>query len=116
MLTNRNQMAKHVQALNGDQVKDLVIGWLLETEGQINDFTELLEANIEENRLQMEDDGVYGDLDEDLDFQPLTEEEMVAKSLDVLAEYKRTGIGIPHERVQEWLDSLGTENPLPCPR
>jgi hypothetical protein len=50
---------------------------------------------IEENRLQMEDGGVYGDLDENLDFQPLTEKEMVAKSLDVLAEYKRTGIGIP---------------------
>jgi hypothetical protein len=112
MLTNREQMAEHVQALNGDQVKELVLGWLLGTEGQVDDFTELLEANIEENRLQMEDGGVYGDLDEDLNFHPLTEEEMIAKSLAVLAEYKRTGTGIPHERVQELLDSFGTENAL----
>ncbi len=41
---------------------------------------------------------------------------MVEGSLQVLEEYKRTGNGISHEQVREWLDSLGTDQPRSCPK
>jgi hypothetical protein len=117
MMVNRQQLANQVQALNGDQVKALVLGWLLDTEGRVDDFGELLEETLEaEHPLSEESNIVYGDLDENLTFQPLGEDEMIAKSLQVLEDYKRTRQGISNERAQEWLDSLGTENPLPCPK
>jgi hypothetical protein len=59
--------------------------------------------------LNEENNVIYGDLDENLTFQPLEEAEMIAKSLQVLEDYKRTRQGISNERVQEWLDSLGTK-------
>jgi hypothetical protein len=117
MMVNRQQLANQVQALNGDQVKALVLGWLLDTEGRVDDFGELLEEALEtEQSLSEESHIVYGDLDEGLTFQPLEEAEMIAKSLQVLEEYKKNRQGIPNDRAQDWLDSLGTENPLPCPK
>ena len=32
-----------------------------------------------------------------------------------LQNYRETGYAISHDRVAEWLDSIGTENELPCP-
>jgi hypothetical protein len=117
MMVDRQLLADQVQALDSDQVKALVLGWLLETEGKVDDFGELLEETLEAERpLSEEGNVVYGDLDENLTFQPLEEAEMIAQSLQVLEDYKRTRQGISNERVQEWLDSLGTENPLPCPK
>jgi hypothetical protein len=117
MMVNRQQLANQVQALNADQVKALVLGWLLDTEGRVDDFGELLEETLEtEQSLSEESPIVYGDLDEGLTFQPLEEAEMIAKSLEVLEEYKKNRQGIPNDRAQEWLDNLGTENPLPCPK
>jgi hypothetical protein len=113
MINDRQQLASQVQSLSGDQVKALVLGWLLETEGRVDDFGDLLEAELDAEESET---CVYGDRDENLNFQPLSEEGMIAKSLQVLAEYKRTRDGVPHEHVQAWLDSLGTENPLPCPK
>jgi hypothetical protein len=58
----------------------------------------------------------HGQIDETLAFQSLTDPEMVEGSLQVLEEYKRTGNGISHERIREWLDSLGTDQPRSCPK
>lgn len=30
--------------------------------------------------------------------------------------YKLTGHAVPHQKVEEWLSSWGTENELPCPK
>lgn len=30
--------------------------------------------------------------------------------------FKETGDAIAHEKVREWVYSLGTDNPLPCPK
>lgn len=30
--------------------------------------------------------------------------------------YRATGHAIPHERVAEWLESIGTDRELPCPK
>jgi CRISPR/Cas system CSM-associated protein Csm2 small subunit len=105
MMVNRQQLANQIQALNGDQVKALVLDWLMDTEGRIDDFSELLEEILEAvNHSEHQSNVVYGDLDESLTFQPLSAAEMVARSLTVLDEYKRTRQGIPQEQVQEWLD------------
>jgi hypothetical protein len=103
-MVNRQQLANQVQALNGDQVKALVLGWLLDTEGKVDDFGELLETLEAVNHSEHQSNVVYGDLDESLTFQPLSAAEMVARSLTVLDEYKRTRQGIPQEQLQEWLD------------
>jgi hypothetical protein len=94
-------------------VKAIVLEWLEGTEGSLDEFEQLLEAGS----VGMDaDELLYGELDEHRTFQPLTEAEMAMKSLQVLEDYKRTRNGVSHERVQEWLDSFGTDNPLPCPR
>ena len=33
-----------------------------------------------------------------------------------LQNYRETGYAISHDRVAEWLTSIGTENELPCPQ
>ncbi|BAZ11929.1 hypothetical protein NIES4071_37570 [Calothrix sp. NIES-4071] len=58
----------------------------------------------------------FGEIDEALNFQPLTEAEMVEKSLSSFEAYRRKGSRVSHERVCEWADSLGTYEERPCPR
>ncbi|WAN68618.1 hypothetical protein BJP36_40310 [Moorena producens JHB] len=48
----------------------------------------------------------YGEIDSGLNFQPLTEEEMVQQSLLALEAYLREGSSVPHNRVREWANSL----------
>ena len=38
-----------------------------------------------------------------------------AEDMERWERYKLTGHGIPQEKVDEWLESWGTENELPCP-
>lgn len=57
---------------------------------------------------------VYGELDATLQFIPRTEAEMVQQSLEVLAKYQ--GDGIPHDQVEAWVNSLGTDHERPCPQ
>jgi predicted transcriptional regulator len=45
-----------------------------------------------------------------------TEDQMIANSLVALEEYRRTGHAIAQEEVQAWVDSLGTDDELPCPQ
>ncbi|HRE44963.1 MAG TPA: hypothetical protein PKY87_13475 [Terricaulis sp.] len=49
-------------------------------------------------------------LGDDSDAQGTEEDEAA------LADYERTGMGIPGDEVQAWLNSLTTANPLPRPR
>jgi hypothetical protein len=48
--------------------------------------------------------------------QNLTEAEMISQSIQTLAAYQRDRDGVPHDRVCQWLDSIGTDNPLPRPK
>ncbi|MEB3269831.1 MAG: hypothetical protein VKJ09_14910, partial [Leptolyngbya sp.] len=59
-------------------------------------------------------DVVFGELDENLNFLPLTEADMVQQSLEVLANYQEDAI--PHNQVEAWVDSLGTDTERPCPQ
>jgi predicted transcriptional regulator len=112
MVDIRELIATQVVELPGDEVKSLVLSWLVETGGSLPDFQRLLDRGVE----SAEDELEYGMLNERLGFVPLTEEEQIQQSLDALEEYRRTGNGVPHEQVREWLDSIGTENEIQCPR
>ena len=50
----------------------------------------------------------YGEIDRDLNIQPLTEAQMVQQSKLALKEYHRQGSGVGHDIVRKWADSLGT--------
>ena len=52
----------------------------------------------------------YGEIDAALNFQPLTEAQMVQQSQSALEAYRRTGSAAAHNRVREWADSYGEEN------
>ncbi|WP_017302241.1 ribbon-helix-helix domain-containing protein [Nodosilinea nodulosa] len=56
----------------------------------------------------------YGALDDNLQFSPLTEAEMAQQSLAVLATYQHDAI--PHDQVEAWGNSLGTDDEQPCPQ
>ena len=58
----------------------------------------------------------WGELDADLNFTPLTEEEMIRKSEAVIEEFERSGHVISQAEATAWIDSLGTDKPLPCPQ
>lgn len=107
----RQQIADHVRDLEGEQVKALVLHWLTGTDVSLTEFERLLEAEY-----TSDEETVYDEFDAALNFQPLTEEEMIHQSLEALEEYRRTGNGIAHARVQEWVDSLGTDHKLSCPQ
>jgi len=112
-MTDQQAIANNVKALDSERVKALVLDWLSGTSGSLSDFEHLLES---EPRNKDADALEYGEIDETLFFQPMTDAEMVKSSLLVLEAYKRAGNGVSHERVKEWLDSLGTEQPRSCPK
>lgn len=111
-MNDRNhQIANQIQALDSRQVKALVLSWLTVTGGSLRDFESLLEV---EYAISEQPQTVDCNSDETL--LPQTEAEMIEQSLQALEEYQRTGKGISHDRVRQWLDSLGTDRPLPCPK
>lgn len=105
---DRQEIAEQVRGLTGDQVKTLVLNWLVATEASLMDFEQLLEN--EYTQAPHENTVIYGELDETLEFHSLTEEQMIQKSLDALEKYQTTGNAVPHHHVQEWVDSLGTDS------
>jgi C-terminal processing protease CtpA/Prc len=107
-MTHQQAMADHIEALDSDRVKALVLDWLSKTGGSLSDFERLLESEPQNADVAALE---YGQLDETLTFQPMTDAEMVESSLHVLEEYKRTGNGVSHERFSEWLDGLQTDQP-----
>jgi hypothetical protein len=48
----------------------------------------------------------YGEIDPELDFQTLSEKDMIEQSKSALETYLRTGSGVKHEQVQKWANSL----------
>ena len=52
----------------------------------------------------------YGEIDPELNFQPLTETQMIAESKSALDKYLNTGLGVKHEQVKKWANSLGNQS------
>lgn len=103
----RHELAAIVRDLPAEKVKNAVLQWLGTEKSDI--------ADLKQN-LSLEPQMVYGAIDTNLDFTPLTEEEMIAQSLEVLNEYQESGRGISQQTMENWVASLGTDEELPCPR
>jgi hypothetical protein len=96
------QLAESIQALSGDQVKALILRWLMTSDASLIHLIDQLGAL--ETAIEL------GEVDADGQFQPLSEASMIEHSLSALQHYQQTGIGIDHDRIQEWANSLNTTN------
>ncbi|MEG4531100.1 hypothetical protein [Microcoleus sp. D2_18a_D3] len=52
---------------------------------------------------------ITGEIDTANEFQPLSEEQTIAKSLAALQDYQTNKTGMGHDRVKQWADSLGSD-------
>jgi hypothetical protein len=102
------QLQSQVQAMSSDRVKEIVLSWLASGEDTIGAFERLLEEG--------EADFEWGKINESDQFQPMSEDEMVAESLAAWADYQRNPEGVSHEVVKRWAESLGRDDELPCPQ
>ncbi|MBW4617381.1 MAG: hypothetical protein KME21_30035 [Desmonostoc vinosum HA7617-LM4] len=109
----RQQILEHIETLPPEQVKTLLLTWLTSSSGDLEDFEQLLTNQATQT---IEESFEYGQIDAALNFQPLTEAQMVQQSQSALEAYRSTGSGVAHDRVREWADSLGTDTERPCPR
>ncbi|MBC6435517.1 hypothetical protein FM036_39360 [Nostoc sp. HG1] len=109
----KQQILEHLEALPGEQVKSLLKTWLTVTDGDLEDFEQLLSHKSTQSIEEIYD---YGEIDTTLNFQSLTQAQMVEQSRKALEAYRRTGTAVAHEYVREWADSLGTDEERPCPR
>ncbi|KAF3886366.1 MULTISPECIES: hypothetical protein [Nostocales] len=108
----RQQILERIKTLPGEQVKTLLLTWLTSSSGNLEDFEHLL---TNQSTQTTEESIEYGEIDTALNFQPLTEAQMVQQSQSALETYRRTGSGVMHDRVREWANSLGTDTELPSP-
>ena len=106
----RHELAAIVRELPAEKVKTAVLQWLGTGKGDIADLKQNLSLEPESSQM------VYGAIDTNLDFTPLTEEEMIAQSLEALNEYQQSGRGVSQQTMDNWVASLGTDEELPCPR
>jgi hypothetical protein len=97
------QLQSQVQAMSGDRLKQVVLSWLASEERTIDEFEQLVENS---------GDYEWGKIDENQQFQPMTEDEMVAESLAAWAEYQKNPEGVPHDLVKRWAESLGQDDEL----
>ncbi len=109
----RQQILEHIETLPPEQVKSLLLTWLTSSSGDLEDFEQLLTNQPTQTA---EESFEYGEIDAALNFQPITEAQMIQQSQSALEAYRRTGSGVKHDRVREWADSLGTDTERPCPR
>jgi hypothetical protein len=91
-------------------LKALILDWLTVTDASLQDFERLLSTD---SSLAKPESEAYGELDQTLNLQPLTETQMIDKSLEALEEYRLTGNAISHEQVREWADNLGRDSTNP---
>lgn len=108
----RQELATYVRDLPAEKVKTAVIEWLSMEEGNIADLEQNLSLELERDESAI----IYGAIDINLFFIPLTEEEMIAQSIDALDEYQLDGRSVSQQKMEQWAASLGTDDELPCPR
>jgi hypothetical protein len=101
-------LQEQLQSMPDDQVKSLMIAWLQDDLLGLQQFTNWVETT----QPQLE----WGQIDSDLNFQPLSDEAMIAQSLETLQLYQTTPQGITQSSMTAWAESLGTDYELPCPQ
>jgi hypothetical protein len=109
----KQQILGYLEVLPSEEVKIILLQWLSGSDGNLEDFERLL---TNQSTQEIEKSFEYGDIDAELNFQHLTEVQMIQQSKSVLEDYKSKGSGVAHNLVRKWADSLGTDEELPCPR
>lgn len=102
MAQSINQLHAKIQVMPSDAVKAIVLSWLNLSNGNLSDLERLIAEIAEES-----DGYQWGEIDTAKEFQPLSEEETIARSLTALEDYQTSKTGISGDRVKEWADSLG---------
>ncbi|MCC5627931.1 hypothetical protein [Nostoc sphaeroides] len=87
----RQQILEHIETLPGEQVKTLLLTWLTDTSASLEDFERLLTNQATQTT---EESFESGEIDAALNFQPLTEAEMLHNSKTALEAYRRKGSGV----------------------
>jgi hypothetical protein len=95
----RIQLAEHLQALSGEQVKTLILQWLLTSDTTI--------AGLNQQLMALESTMEFGEIDANGELHPLSEGVMIEQSLAALKCYQQTGLAIP---IQQWVNSLDNSN------
>ena len=106
----RHELAVHIHDLPAEQIKQALLKWLDNKEGSLWDLEQTLVQ--ETNQTQM----VYGSIDNDNNFVPLNEKEMVVQSLEALDEFQQTGKSISQKNMESWVENLGTDQQFSCPQ
>ncbi|WP_238360682.1 hypothetical protein [Iningainema tapete] len=96
----RQQILEHLEILPSEQVKTLLLTWLTSTSEDLEDFERLL---INPSVQTTEESFEFGEVDTALNFQPLTEVEMVEQSKSALEAYRCKGSGVPQGNVIPFL-------------
>ena len=103
----RHELAVRIHDLPAEQIKQALLKWL-DSEGNLWDLGQTLVQ--ETNQPQM----VYGSIDNDNNFVPLNESEMLAQSLEALDEFQQTGQSISQKTMESWVQNLGTDQQFSC--
>lgn len=98
----RKEIVSYIRDLPAEKVKTVVIEWLNTEEGNIADLKQNLALETEKS----ESVSMYDATDINLNFIPLTEEEMIAQSLNVLDRYNVDKHGVSQEKMEQLADSL----------
>jgi hypothetical protein len=96
------QLAARLQTLSGEQVKALVLRWLLTSDATV--------AGLNQQLVAIESEVEFGEIDAEGTFHPLSEASMVEQSLAALQHYQQTGVSIDHDRIQQWANSLDSSH------
>ncbi|HAX87617.1 MAG TPA: hypothetical protein DCY91_15475 [Cyanobacteria bacterium UBA11370] len=110
MTHSLKQLHSQIEAMPSDWVKAIVLSWLSNSNGNLSDFERLIAETAD-----FSGDYQWGKIDTEYQFQPLSESQMITESLTALQDYQTNKMGIPHEQVKQWADSLGSDRELPCP-
>jgi hypothetical protein len=110
----RHQIAAQLNAYSNLQaLKAAVWEWLDTSDGNLADLEKVLESH-------RNDDSKLNDAEfEQLRKQGLAfeaDEETREDDFRRLERYRATYYGVSHEKVAEWLSSIGTDHELPCPK
>lgn len=111
MTHSLKQLHSQIEAMPSDWVKAIVLSWLSNSNGNLSDFERLIAETAD-----ISGEYQWGKIDTAQRFESLSEAEMIAESIAALEDYQTHKMGIPHDQVKPWADSLGSDRELPCPK
>ncbi len=104
-MTEQQQILEYIEALPGDSIKAIMREWVQHPDASLNDLKQLAEAALRTKHI-----------DTTLGSPELSENEILQECETRLQDHSQTQREISHEQVAQWLNSLSSDHPLPCPK